>query len=418
MTAPVVTRPAKVTYGTFEVGGTTNYQIHGLTVLEKDYEQARLVFDVLVQETTASTFMTRCTALETAYRAKNKPLTVDLGSNTWISLEPALNTGFLSEATCRKVGSPADSDNSRLYRCEVRMQLPADETGKSGRRSASINVVTGATGVRALSVDAVYTALGSNEALAQAQSAFPTYVASLKTSLGGDWDTSPAVAYDRDSDNKLCRASAVYRELIYDQSTSETDSAALVGLQVSVTTGRSSADSDQGSGASALLGIFVEFTTGVVYTESQDLQNVYEGTVRAHVISIARANVTSSVLALIRENVSFDPTSNTISGKLELLGTGTNSLIYAQTSISVLEVPPDFYVPVANGDPYARDHHTGPAHSGVQVTADVSELASGRSSREFQPVERYVAKLVRSGYVVTRTRSGGALRLVPLRVVP
>ena len=206
MPSSAVTRLNKITYAGTEVGVGTNYHLHGAIQLSQDYTTLTLRFLVICHDTTEATFVSQCSALETALRTPNGNLKLEIGGSTAFDLSHASNTGMLAAGFIRKVGSSLDSNNTRLYSCSVSVQLPADEAGKSGRQSSKVSYVSSGSEVVTLSVSAVYTGLAGNAALAHATAAFPAYATALHGVAGRPW-----VELSRALPQEVCSTSSTRR---------------------------------------------------------------------------------------------------------------------------------------------------------------------------------------------------------------
>ncbi len=399
MPAPVVSRALKITYGSLVMGGATDYHIHGTTTLDKGYTEQTLSFDIVCHDPSSSTFEAECQALEDGIRTPNLDLKAEFGSDSWFTLTHDGNTGMNAVGTCRKIGSPADSQLSRLYRCAITVQLPADEAGKNGRQSASIRVVQDATEILSVSVSAVYTAIAGSGSYAKATTNFPVYTATVKDDLGGTWDETSRAVYRYDTENKLCSAEAAYRQVIFGQSSGVLNNATLVGTNIIVSARRTSANAVPGANARPLTTVLVSFATGVRKSQSTDLKSVWENTARSYVLTVAESLSGVTALAVVTENPVYDPVDNRIHATMVCVGSESN-LIAATQNTGTVESPSAFYVDVANGDPWARDRHTGPARKVVVIRTEIVELDTGGGSANFSVHINAVNRTIRSGYVL------------------
>ena len=382
MPASAVTRSNKITYGGFVVGAGTSYHLHGVHIVEQDYTSLTVEFQVFCHNDTLATFVSDCTALEAAFRAPNGDLKIELGASTYLDVTQAGNTGMLAQPRIEKAGEDADSNNSRIYDVSVRIVLPADESGKDGRRSASVSVTEDGAEILTLDITADYTALSGNDALAQAQSAFPTYVTAQQAAVDATatWDELTGRTYTYDSDDKICTARASYRSLVANETTAGLNSTTLQGVEMAVRTTTSASQVDSGSGAKPLLEILVSFSCRVRSSQSTDLRSVWENTVRPHMIAQARSLSGANTVAAISQRPFLDTQSNSIQATMRFVARGASSVIASATVLAKDEVLPVTFVPVLDGDPYARDEHFRPGSRTAVVSSSVAEVGGGSAN--------------------------------------
>jgi hypothetical protein len=406
VTASAVTRVHSIAYGALTVGGGTHYHLHGAIVRTSDYTQLTLSFFVVVQESTESTFAARAAALEAAFRAPNANLvmTTGAGSETW---SHSANTGMGAIPHCRKAGSSLDSATSRLYECSVTVQLPADEPGKSGRQSARVTYSEDGSEIMHMAVSAVYTALGANSALAQAQSAFPTYYAALQTAAGGTWDEYGGRVYTPDDEGKICQASAAFRRVISNQSVAALNDTTLQDVQISVSTKTVAPGDAAGSGAQRMQQITVVYSARVRSSVSTDLQSVWLTKVRPRMVAVATALSDARRVTAISVEPGLDAQNNAISARMVFLAAPT-SVISVDLVVSTTETLPFTLEPVLTGDPYARDRHWAVGDRRATVVALILEVDDGRGAGR-EVYDAAIRDLEGEGYLVRRV-STPALR--------
>lgn len=406
MTAPVVPRLNTVVYGGFTVGGTSDYHLHGVTVSETNYESLTVSFQVFVNHDTRSTFVGYCTALEAAYRKPNGALVVTMNGTNWINLSHSGNTGMNARPSLRKVGGAA-SNNSRIYECSVTVMMPADESGKNGRHSASYTMAHDGAEIYTLSVSAVYTAISTSSALTQAQAQFPTYAASITSAVGGAWDEAAGVAYSPDDENKVCTCRAVYRQLVSAQSQSGTNDTTLQGVWSEVTTDRAGIGADPG-GTDPLVQITVRLFANVRSTVSTSLHEVYVNTVRPHLIALARSYSGYGEVTAIAERPGLRPQNNSISSHMVFLAPQGSYLIRSDTNIAYVHRMSHFYEPVLDGGSYSRDRHNQPGFKGAAVATTIlamgSLLTDSMAGGAFSTHDAAITMLQQAGYKVTERR--------------
>ena len=76
-----INNPFKITYNDTAIGGNSDdYQLSGPYVIDKSYRVLRVVFDVMVVATNASTLRSLSDTLETKFRERDKNLEIDTGA--------------------------------------------------------------------------------------------------------------------------------------------------------------------------------------------------------------------------------------------------------------------------------------------------------------------------------------------------
>lgn len=399
MPAPVVSRLNTIVYGGVTIGGTSDYQLIGPLRVETDYPAFTVRATVMCQDDTRTTFVTECNALEAAFRTPNSDLSVTLNGTAYKTLTAAGNTGMLGRADCKLRGHPADTNNSRIYDVSVSVMLPADETGKAGRRSAKVTVFADASGIQSLSIDATYTAIGGNDALAQAKSAgaFPAYYAAQETAVDSSavWD-EPLLSYTYDSDDKVVTATYRSTEILTDQTSAGKNSTALRGVVTRVSTRRNQPGSDPGSGARPLLEVTVEYFVNVRRDVSTDLKGLWDDTIFPYLRTTALAQSGATNLTVVDATPIFDTDNNTIAAVLRFVGADGNTVTSSRTTIATLDRKPELLIPVLNGDPHARDIHFRPGLRLAIITGSGIEIGiTGASMAVFNAT---VKQFQRDGY--------------------
>ena len=318
---PAVTRTLKITYGaTFYVGGDSAYLIHGPVRFEKSYTAFVASFQVVVQNDTASTFKTNCDTVEAAFRTPRQKLKIEMESQTFIELDPSVNTGFLAEPSISNgADTVAETGRSRLYDVSVAVALPADLSGQSGRADSSIVLDYDASRRRTITITGRYTALGPNSARAQYNSAIGTYSSSILSSLasGATFDLMVEDVNPDDAD-KNCSFTRVYREVLYASTSGGLSHASIVGSAISYARRRPAPGDSIERAAKRLEEVTVSFSCNVNQSVSTSLESLYNDSVRPWLLSQATSLFGASATAVVDETRSFDKTANTIAATLDL----------------------------------------------------------------------------------------------------
>lgn len=343
--APTVPRLLSVDYGGFVVGGATDYHLDGRFQLEQEYGLFQFSVDVVItsdETATESSFATACDDLEEAFRKPLQSLTITNNGVDWFKIDPAANTGFLSDATVKKSAEEVDTGRSRKYNITVSGQLPADLAGFNGRRAGNISIAYSGSRIRAITFSGTYTAIGGNNALEQYEANAPAWIAGILSSLGGTYELSSENA-DPEHNFKVMTFQRVYREIIFNQASGTLDHPAIVNhIVTGVTTTLSEGDSP-GSPVLSRLGwpyftdvaaarpinIELEFNCDVDINETTGLSNLYQQTIRPYLIE--QFGILAGTGTVIIEREIYQPTftSNQITAKL--IGIGLASSVLQHT---------------------------------------------------------------------------------------
>lgn len=396
MTAP---RLLTITYAGLALPAS-GYQITGVHTLDKSYDRFALEFDVVAQASTEAALKTLTDALEAAYRNPDQDLSVTVNSQSFVSGSHSSNTLMSSRARCRLLPT-FRSAFSRCYRCTVEAILPADRTGRNGRQGSTVRVSTDKAGIKSLAVSAVYTALSTNSASAQGTASFATYTASLKTALGGTWQTTEGVEYEHDDQDKVATFSAAYRQQIRDEGTSA-DETSFEVLTYRVTDERP--QSDGGADVRAPYQLAVEFSVAVKSSVTVDLRDVYRTTIRAYIKSLAAVGMTeASTPEVISDEVNYNFWDNTVSGVLRL-----TALPSAVLRVEKLTSEEAFLgialLPVFGENKHERVRHDGPADRRRFVQIAVLELEGSNRVDEIE--EAALAEAEGAGFILVRRGRG------------
>lgn len=399
--APAVNRTLKITYGTFAVGGKsgsqTEYLIHGPIRFGKSYQRFSIEFQVVVQNDTASTFQTNCASLEAAYRIPRQLILVECEGNTLISLDPSSNTGFLAEPSATKSGDArADTGRSRLYNCAIVCQLPADLSGQSGRLDSNTTLDYDPSKRRRITIEGIYTALGSNSASAQYEAAIGAFASAQLTALGNG-GTFDLVSEDEipDDANKNCRFRRVYQQKLYAETSGGLTHASIRNSTIVYAISKPSPGDSPGRGVIRVRNMQATITCNVDFSVSTSLKSLWEGSVRPYLLSEVQRLYTPSFIVQDDERAALDFSQNVLVGTLFLtLGGGSSTLSYVKT-VAYDEDPGNLLQPAWDGKSrFAKYRHDGIA-TRLRMTM-TNERRVGVFSSDIRPPDTEKGWVVRS----------------------
>jgi len=220
----------EISYGDITVGGTTDYQLHGPYVLDKSFDQLRLVFDVIVTAESYADLKTVSEQLEDAFRAR-----LTNGEELVISLDGFKWTYTAGESLLRprssivKSGNP-DTDRalSRAYTVTISGELPADAAVDNGLRDIELQVELSTSRQQTVTMRGVYTATDSGDAVANYETNADGVASSYLSAIDSQatWElVAESYSLDREKDNSgpashLCTFTRQYVQLLFNQSQS------------------------------------------------------------------------------------------------------------------------------------------------------------------------------------------------------
>lgn len=341
MAAP--TRTLKITYAGVDFGAGTNRKLDGpMRIVSHNYESLVFEFDFLIAQTTTSAFASEVAVVEEALRAPNERLTISDGATTIRDFDPAQNTGFNSRGEIIKQGEvSADSTRARKYTASIEVFLPANESGKDGRRNVTITIIPNEADHLEISIEGEYTALGANGAFAQYNAEHDTFIASIISTYGagGTFERTEKEPQPLDDEDKVLKFKTVMKEIVFDQSSGGTDHASIVdpdlkikrskdftspnapGTPYAISAGRTSSG---GSASKFITGQVIyqanikkDFSANSGVARQADMISLFEGTIRPWIVSSTKQVLGVSVIAMILS----EPETDLYSGRISVTGT-------------------------------------------------------------------------------------------------
>lgn len=322
------------------------------------YERAELSFEVIVQSDTRATFLTDEAALVTAYTKPDQALLVVLGATTRHTFDPAANTGFNARPTIRgPLPGQDNTSNSARYECSVVLELPADLTGRAGRRSSGVDVSTSPAGRRSLVITGVYTALASNAARAQFASDIATYCASVLSGLTGTWQLVGTPSAATDDQDKTIRFTRRYEETgLYTQGAAHIAAhPEIVHPVLRLSRTRASVDSVVAS--EPLNEVTADYSAFVAIATTTDLDAAWTEAVRPYIVSEVE-RICRGTVVIVRETPLFELNENAVSASMSFLV--SFGMTKARTELLDAADLGVILKPVWDGRPFSRDRYDGP----------------------------------------------------------
>jgi len=323
-----VNNPFSIRYGDQTVGGSSDaYQLHGPYVIEKNYEEFRLVFDVVVVASNYAQLQSLSDRIETEFSRRleaSETLVVNLDGATWTYTHGT--TLLNAEARVVKTANPdTDKGFSRSYTIAINGQLPALAT--NGLRNVEVLVQYTPSRQRVVTMRGVYTATQSRNAVEAYQEEFDDEANVYLTSIDAEatWElVDESFSMDRNVDagettTHVCEFSRQYVELLLDQSNALRDNEDIRDHRV-VFTDLSQHPGDNLEDVYRLRRVIVSYDCAISpETPSTTSRQIYEESVKPHMRELFVQNYRPQVFCVEDQRVSFDETSRRMSVSAQIL---------------------------------------------------------------------------------------------------
>jgi len=342
------TSALRISYGGFQIGGSTPYRIHGPHIVEYSFEQVRLTAEVVVTANDHAELGERSAALELAFSRRFQSLQIQLGSFGWTFAGGAslLN----STASVRKSGNPeTDRGVSRAYTVTVEGERPATDRGGLRRLSTSIEYAD--TRQRTVSFAGEYTSLGRG-ARAAYNSGFDREARTLLNLI--DSSASWELVGERpstDTADHVCTFVQDWREVIADTGNGRRLDDRIRNHRVRFSA-TSTFPGDAQEGIRRLQYVTGSYDCAVNLEETQDLADVFEETIKPHLVQLFRDEFNPTRFAVEEWTPSYDYTANRIAVSCRFIyqpREGSGDVVSLSIRVSIDEEAGDKYSPVHDG---------------------------------------------------------------------
>lgn len=360
-----ITSPFSITYGTRQVGGSTDYPVSGPNVIRKSYDELQLVFDVFVVGSSYSDLQSKADALETDFRKRlttGQTLVVDLDGNAWTYTQGT--TILDARASIEKSGEEEnDRGYSRSYTVSIEGGLPADDD--SGLRDLEVLVEHSASRQRTVTMRGVYTPSGATDAYAQYLAAFDAEASTILTALdaAATWElVSESAQVDRHgvADSNLTPFTRQYVELLANQSSGTLDDLDVRDHEI-IFTDLSQHPGDSRENIYRLRRVIGRFDCAVDAERTKDLGSVFETKIRAHVKALFEAEFNPQVFAIEELSLSLNETTNRLSASIQFIyqAQGGDAIVEVAVAVAFRESRNIDYTHVHNADEFAAHADLG-----------------------------------------------------------
>ena len=363
-----ITNPFSITYAGTEVGGDTDYQLHGPYVLDKRHDSLRVVFDVVVVGTSYSNLQENSDTLETAFSARMtaaQTLVISLDGSEWTYTHGTTMLGAM--ASIAKSGNQeTDKGFARAYTVSIEAELPA--TSDDGLRDVEVLVNFEAGRQRTVSMRGTYTATAAGHAVARYLADFDAEAAAYLTALSGSATyelVDENYTYDRELSSgtpnpHVCNFTRQYVELLVNQSQASLDDTSIRDHRV-VFTDLSQHPGDSAESVYRLRRVIGSYDCAIDIDQTTDLQTVFTNTVKPHVLDLFRTNFDPSVLAIEDQRVSYDESNKRLSASIQIIyqSDGGEAIVEVSQSVAFRESRTLDYTPTHEPDEFAADVDVG-----------------------------------------------------------
>jgi len=357
-----VTNPFSITYKGFKVGGDTDYQILGPYIIDKNYSQIRLVFDVIFASDSYVQLKTRSDAVETAFDRRleyGEELVIDIDGSPWTYKEG--ETILRAMASVVKSGnSDTDRAYSRAYTVTVSGELPADAAVDDGLRDLEVHVQYQSNRQKIVTFRGVYTPIGTTSSLAQYRATFDAKASSYLTFVdsGAYWELNDETTQlDRYTDEGDPRPATTtftrqYNQILFPQSLSVWNDTELKDHTVSFSQDLAYAG-DTRENVFKLERAQATFDAGLDIDETTDLQGVFESKIKPFLVQNFVSMFPNRVYAVDNQRISYDETKKRLNVSMSFIyqPIGGDEYVEIQESMQYRENRQIDYTPVHSGGP-------------------------------------------------------------------
>jgi hypothetical protein len=388
-------RDYAISYGTFNVGGSTARQIDGEVrrTLDNNFETTVVEFDFITTAATDAAFSTECLACENAFRVPRQDFVFTQASQTIESLKQSDNTGLDCNPTISKAGDPADTGRSIKYHVRLEFGRPADNMTEAsipkGLRYDTITVSYSPSRQRTVTIEGIFTAYSGTGAYERYLANISTYATAALASIdtaggfsGVNWEKINEPKVDQNISDKFSNFTVVFKEILYPQGVNTKDITELVDPILLVDVERYSWDSSDDSGFDAGVGtnggssspgqssggisglspysgstsptvvgipgtggtttsqgnekpwiINLQYSVGVDKTITTTLANEYKTVIRPLLISAAQGFANGASVVLLEDKPEYDPYYNRINASMQFIAY-INNIIERHVTIS------------------------------------------------------------------------------------
>lgn len=318
--------------------------VYGNYKFSSNYEAAIFSCNFIVKSDSAANLITARNIAENKLREPLENLTIQFAGNTHKSFSHSSNTGMNARVEFSST-DVVSTEISQSFTFKFVCQLPADKSSFDFRQSSSTTVNTGPAGERTVNVSLTYTAGDSNSATENFDDFAEAFAENILDGLGGSgiYDLV-SINKNNDDQDKVCTGTLVYKEILDDQSEINFNEENIVDLRANYSVSRRQPIGISRTGGYVALPMtFVNASFSCTVKKTVTVANseiLYRNTIRPWITKhskdvVGLESVTNAGLNYITQSddVSFDPTSSTISGRIVFFAPLASQILELSESI-------------------------------------------------------------------------------------
>ena len=359
-----VNNPIEITYGGNAIGGTSDdYQIVGPYLLDKSYDNIRVVVDVVVVAADVAALQTLCETIEDNFRKRlndGDTLVIDLDGKSWTYTQG--QTLLRARSSIAKSGNvDLDRGASRGYTITIEGELPADASGDAGLRDIEVLVDFEAGRQKIVTMRGTYTSTSAGDAKARYDADADTRCTAYLNVID---NTATFELVDEtftlDREGGATPAAHVieftrqFVELLANQTQSTLDDDQIKDHRVTFTN-LNQYPGDARQDVQRLQRVIGSYDCAVNIDQTTNLASVYENKVKDHLRQLFQSNFQPAVFAVEEERVSYDETAKRISVSVQFIfqPNGGDDIIEMSESVAFRETRSIDYTPTHSEDEFA-----------------------------------------------------------------
>ena len=402
-----MTRPSRlvtVTYGGLTIGEGTPYDLHDVHQIRESYTEFEFEATVVFNAADSTAAQVLDAALRAAFTKPDQDdFDLKVGGVSWFTLSNAGNTWLSPKAELDSI-ERFRTERSKAYLLRITAGLPADLSGRAGRRDSRWTLGVTPSGQSTLQIEAIYTALpGVGAGLFVAQADFlPTYAVALQTIVGGIWVETQAATFDPDDQNQVVVARASFQQRLINDSAVGASDPNIEVRSYRVAVVRPESRVLAGSGARPLTRVIVTFDVDVLTTASK--KTVWESSVLPYLSTLitTESDVTGSP-RVAAENVDFDAWGSRLQGTVTYLVAET-PLLAASKRIRGRETTGTTLVPkLDRAKRFRKARFDGPQFRTRTVTLVTLEVSGGNQHKTL--FDASIVEATKEGYFLIDSES-------------
>jgi len=358
---PVVTDDLSWSYGAITVGGSSEYYMpFGYWSYRHGNRDVEFACDVLVRGSTHTEYESKLDALLAELSKRDQAFALVVNART--ILPQSGETLINEEVRAEQRGGEGDTGLSSVYRIIIRADRAASQY--SGRRDSEsrIGVRYQDSRLREVSLAVEYTRTSGAASVAQYQAEFAAFASTVQTALGITAWKLVRESLERDDQDNIARATAVYREQHTKETGSSLDDARLRNLSLRIRRNVAGPGDyiPAGENVERLASVNVSVNAGIDVTSTLDEDTMWHLVEDGVVAEVQAAFGGLARLALMTSEPEYDWVNNRLRGRLFFLVAGGSNVVEQSFRRTWTDDRPEAVVPVVAESGYAGVRFRGP----------------------------------------------------------